>query len=174
MEGRASQERCPTSAETRRKGCETIACTVRQLSDDATRPTVSTYNRRFDFSRAVNIHAHPMSRRLVTRTIVRKNERDVYRTFVGVRNKIPLFVRLIMDFVGAGAVGPKLREMVNGTLSEDGKIYKHVWASPRSRTVKMTIRGRRIVNGRYGTRACHAPTDSALDETWSKAEKKGS
>jgi hypothetical protein len=71
---------------------------------------VGTYNRRLDFSSAVNIHAHPMSRRLVTRTVVGKNERDINRTFVGIRDKIPLLLRLIMDFVGADAVTLKLSD----------------------------------------------------------------
>lgn len=72
---------------------------------------VGTYNGRLDFSSAVDIHTHPMSRRLVTRTVVRKNKRDINRTFVGIRDKIPLLLRLIMDFVGAGAVTLKLREI---------------------------------------------------------------
>jgi hypothetical protein len=70
---------------------------------------VGTYNRRLDFSSAVNMHTHPMSRRLATRTVVGKNKRDINRTFVGIRDKIPLLLRLIMDFVGTGAGTLKLR-----------------------------------------------------------------
>jgi hypothetical protein len=48
---------------------------------------------------------------------VGKNEGDVNRTFVGIRNKIPLLLRLIMDFVGTSAVAPELRKMVKKRMN---------------------------------------------------------
>jgi hypothetical protein len=59
----------------------------------------------------MNIHAHPMFCGLATRTVVGKNERDIHRTFVSIRTKIPLLLGLIMDFVGAGGVTSELRRL---------------------------------------------------------------
>ena len=96
---------------------------------------VVAYNGGFNFSSAVNIHAHPMFRRLVVCTVVGKNERDVYGTFVGIRKKIPLLLRLIMDFISAGAVRPKLER------SSAIKIVKKI---------NITDMFRRILGGRKG------------------------
>lgn len=72
-----------------------------------------THNRGLDLASTMNEHAHPMPRRLVARTVVGQNERKIYRVFVCIRKKIPLLLRLVMDFVGTVAEATELKEVVN-------------------------------------------------------------
>jgi hypothetical protein len=89
-----------------------------------------THNRRLDLASAMNKHAHPMSRRLVARTVVGQDKREIYRMFVCIRKKIPLLLRLVMDFVGTGAEATELKEVVNaipvGNRSPTHMLWKVV------------------------------------------------
>jgi hypothetical protein len=51
-----------------------------------------------------------MPRRLVARTVVGQNKGKIHWMFVCIRNKVPLLLRLIMDFVGTGAEAAELKK----------------------------------------------------------------
>jgi len=92
----------------------------------------------------MNEHAHPIPRRLVARTIVWQNKRKIYGMFIYIRKKVPLLLRLIVDFVGAtgSAEVAELKEVVNAIPSEDRSPTHVLW--------KVVGRGmrRRLFTGR--------------------------
>jgi hypothetical protein len=55
-----------------------------------------------------------MGRRLVAGTVVGQDERKIDRMFVCIRKKIPLLLRLVMDFVGTGAEAAEMLWKVVG------------------------------------------------------------
>jgi hypothetical protein len=67
-----------------------------------------TYDRGLDFSTTMNVHAHLMSRRLATGTVVWENEGKVDGVVVSIRRKVPLLLWLIMNLVGASASATEL------------------------------------------------------------------
>jgi hypothetical protein len=68
-----------------------------------------------------------MSRRLVARTVVGQNKWKIYRMFVRIRKKVPLVLRLVMDFVGTGAEGTELKEVVNAIPSGNRSPTHMLW-----------------------------------------------
>lgn len=62
-----------------------------------------TANRRLDFSTAMNVHAHLMSRGLAAGTVVRKNEGEIDGSVVCIRCKVPLLLWSVMNLVSASA-----------------------------------------------------------------------
>jgi hypothetical protein len=86
-----------------------------------------THNRRLNLASAMNEHAHPMPRRLVARTVVGQDKRKIDRMFVCICQKIPLLLRLVMDFVGTGAEAAELKGVVNATSSGNGSPTHMFW-----------------------------------------------
>jgi hypothetical protein len=72
-----------------------------------------TYNCGLNLASTMNEHAQPMSRRLIARAIMGQNERNIYSMFICIRKKVPLLLRLVMDFVGTGAKTAELKEVVS-------------------------------------------------------------
>jgi hypothetical protein len=68
----------------------------------------STYNHGLDFTPTVDEHAHAMSSRLIAGTVVGQNKGKVHGMFICIREKVPLLLGLIMDFVSAGTKAAKL------------------------------------------------------------------
>jgi len=74
-----------------------------------------TADRGLDFSTTMNVHAHLMSRRLATGTVVWENEGKVDGVVVSIRRKVPLLLWLIMNLVGASASATEmLWRILNG------------------------------------------------------------
>ena len=67
-----------------------------------------THNHGLDLAATVNEHAHAMSSRLIAGTVVGQDERKIYGMFVCIRDKVPLLLRLIVDFVCAGRYAAEL------------------------------------------------------------------
>jgi hypothetical protein len=67
-----------------------------------------THNHGLDLTPTVNEHAHAMSSRLIAGTIVWQDKRKVYRMFICIRDKVPLLLKLIVDFVCTGRYAAKL------------------------------------------------------------------
>ena len=86
-----------------------------------------THNRGLNLASAMNEHAHPMPRRLVTGTVVGQDKRKIYRMFVCIREKIPLLLGLVMDFVGTGAEAAELKEVVNAIPRGDRSPTHMLW-----------------------------------------------
>jgi len=63
-----------------------------------------------DFTPTVDKHAHAMSSRLIAGTVVGQNKRKIHRMFICIREKVPLLLGLVMDFVGTSANAAKLSE----------------------------------------------------------------
>ena len=55
-------------------------------------------------------HAHAMSSRLIAGTVVGQNKRKVHRMFICIREKVPLLLGMVMDFVSTSANAAKLSE----------------------------------------------------------------
>jgi hypothetical protein len=51
-----------------------------------------------------------MSSRLIASTVVRQNKREIHGMFICIRHKVPLSLRLIVDFMCTGADAAELRE----------------------------------------------------------------
>jgi hypothetical protein len=85
-----------------------------------------------------------MSRRLVARTVVGQDKRNIYRMFVCIRKKIPLLLRLVMDFVGTIAEAAELKEVVNeipsGNRSPTHMLWKVVGRGMRRRLFAGKVR----------------------------------
>lgn len=75
-----------------------------------------TYDHGLDFTSTVNEHTHPMSGRLVTRSVVGQNKGKIHGIFVCIRNKVPLLLWLIVNLVCTGAQAAELKEMINAIL----------------------------------------------------------
>ena len=142
MEGRALRERCSTNSRTRRRECETIGGTIKDLVMTLRDSMDRTYNHRLNLGPTMDEHAHPMSSRLIMGTVVGQNERKIRRTFICIRKKVPLLLGLKMDLVGTGAETAKLREMISSILSRNGGSYTHALESPQQRKWKTTVRGK--------------------------------
>lgn len=104
-----------------------LAALHEEISADIVGFVGVTHNRGLNLASAVNEHVHPMSRRLVARTVVGQNKRKVYRMFVCIRKKVPLLLRLVMDFVGTGAEAAELKEVVNAMPSGNKRLTHMLW-----------------------------------------------
>ena len=62
-----------------------------------------------------------MSSRLIASTVVGQNKRKIHRMFICIREKVPLMLGLIMDFVGTIANAAKLSKRVRETSSGKGR-----------------------------------------------------
>ena len=91
----------------RKNGTKGLTALNRGLGGDDIRFIIGTYHG-LDFAPAVDEHAHAMSSRLIASTVVGQNKRKVHRMFICIREKVPLMLGLIMDFVGITADGAKL------------------------------------------------------------------
>jgi len=69
-----------------------------------------TYHHGLDFAPTVDEHAHAMSSRLIAGTVVGQNKRKIHRVFICIREKVPLLLGLIMDFMSTSANAAKLSE----------------------------------------------------------------
>ena len=88
---------------------------------------MSTYDRGLNLGSTMNEHAHPMPRRLVARTVVGQDKRKIYGMLVCIREKIPLLLRLVVDFVGTVAEAAKLKEVVNAISSGNRSPTHMLW-----------------------------------------------
>jgi hypothetical protein len=69
-----------------------------------------THDHGLDFAPTVKEHAHPMSSRLIASTVVGQNKRKIHGMFICIRHEVPLLLRLIVDFMCAGADAAELRK----------------------------------------------------------------
>ena len=81
-----------------------------RLSGDDIGSINGTYNRRLNFAPTVDEHAHAMSSRLIAGTVVGQHKGKVHGMFICIREKVPLLLGLIMDFVSTGTKAAKLSE----------------------------------------------------------------
>ena len=83
-----------------------------------------------------------MGRRLVACTVVGQDEGEIDRMFVCIRKKIPLLLRLVMDFVGTGAEAAKLKKVVNamavGNRSRTHMLWKVIGRGMRRRLLDVS------------------------------------
>ena len=141
---------------------------MEDLRSDAIGRIDVTHNHRLDLVSAVNEHAHPMPCWLVARTVVGQNERKIHRVFVYIRNKIPLLLGLIMDFVSTGAGVAELEKKRGGQRhTERGMQILHTCFGESSVEESEDDCSRRVGQwaGNKFTRARSSPMGWALNET---------
>jgi hypothetical protein len=86
--------------------------------------------------------------------------------FVCIGNKVPLLLRLIMDFVGTGAEAAELKEVVNAIQSENWEFLHTCFGESSFEEIEDACSRERTVSGRKNHEGAYSsPRGWALNET---------